>query len=93
MQESTQQDYAFIKAQQDNLRQDRNYQRLIMDCHDCVKFLNKLPMGVLEESLAVFRQSIFSMADRKKIPTEIYKILEAELASEQEGGELREILA
>lgn len=46
---------AFIKAQQENIRQDRNYQRLIVDCHESVKFLNKLPMGVLEESLQVFR--------------------------------------
>ena len=91
MEESTA-GYAFIKAQQENLRQDRNYQRLIMDCHECVKFLNKLPMGVLEESLQVFRQSIFSMADRKQIPTAIYKILEAELAAEQGNSELREIM-
>lgn len=48
-------------------------------------------MGVLEESLQIFRGAIFSMAERKQIPTEIYKVLEAELAAE-EGGELREIL-
>lgn len=54
-----------------------------MDCYDSVKFLNKLPMGVLEESLQVFRQNIFSMADRKQIPTRIYQILETELAQEQ----------
>ena len=42
---------------------------LITDCHESVKFLNKLPLGVLEESLQVFRNNIFSMADRKQIPT------------------------
>lgn len=72
----------FIKAQQDNIRQDRNYQRLISDCHESVKFLNKLPMGVLEESLQIFRQNIFNMADRKQIPTFIYKVLENELENE-----------
>jgi hypothetical protein len=48
-----------------------------------VKFLNKLPLGVLEESLTVFRNNIFSMADRKQIPTLIYKILETELEAER----------
>lgn len=46
-------------------------------------FLNKLPMGVLEESLQAFRSNIFSMADRKQIPTRIYKILETELEAEK----------
>jgi hypothetical protein len=46
-------------------------------------FLNKLPMGVLEESLQAFRTNIFSMADRKQIPTRIYKILETELEAEK----------
>jgi hypothetical protein len=48
-----------------------------------VKFLNKLPLGVLEESLTVFRNNIFSMADRKQIPTLIYKVLETELEAER----------
>jgi len=39
-------------------------------------------LGVLEDSLKVFRENIFSMADRKQIPTLIYKILEAELQEE-----------
>ena len=51
-----------------------------------MKFLNKLPLGVLEESLQVFRAYIFSMADRKQIPTLIYKILEAELEAERADG-------
>lgn len=51
-------------------------------------------MGVLEESLQVFRQSIFSMAERKQIPTAIYRVLEAELAAEEgKESELREILS
>jgi hypothetical protein len=81
MKESTHID--FIKAQPDNRRQDRNYNRLIEDCTESVKFLNKLPMGLLEESLAVFRENIFSMPDRKTIPTKIYQILEKELEDEQ----------
>ena len=67
MQDSTH--ISFIKAQPDNLRQDRNYTRLISDCMESVSFLNKLPMGVLEESLTVFRDNIFSSSDRKQIPT------------------------
>lgn len=38
---------------------------LINDCYESVKFLNRIPMGVLEESMQVFRQNIFSMSDRK----------------------------
>jgi hypothetical protein len=55
---------------------------LITDCHESVKFLNKLPMGVLEESMQVFRDNIFSMPDRKQIPIKIYQLLETELAAE-----------
>ena len=68
MQDSTH-NISFIKAQPDNMRQDRNYTRLIGDCMESVTFLNKLPMGVLEESLSVFRNNIFSNSDRKQIPT------------------------
>ena len=57
-----------------------------MDTYDCVKFLNKLPLGVLEESLQVFRTNIFNMSDRKQIPTKIYKILENELEQEALGN-------
>ena len=45
---------------------------LIYDCYDSVKFLNKLPLGVLEESIHIFRKNLFSMADRKQIPNKIY---------------------
>jgi len=55
---------------------------LITDCHESVKFLNKLPMGVLEESMQVFRENIFSMPDRKQIPIKIYQLLETELDAE-----------
>lgn len=55
---------------------------LITDCHESVKFLNKLPMGVLEESMQVFRDNIFSMPDRKQIPIKVYQLLETELAAE-----------
>ena len=33
--------------------------------------------------MQVFRENIFSMADRKQIPTRIYQILENELQAEQ----------
>lgn len=38
---------------------------LLFDCYDCVKYLNKLPLGVLEESINIFRKNLFSMTDRK----------------------------
>lgn len=79
MRETVQQ-YDFIKAEHENQRQDRNYQRLIADCHESVRFLNSLPMGILEESLSVFRQSVFSMSERKAIPGRIYKLLESDEA-------------
>lgn len=44
--------------------------------------------------MKVFRENIFSMADRKQIPTLIYKILEAELQEEaaSKEGETHEAL-
>lgn len=56
---------------------------MIKDTHDCVKFLNKLPLGVLEESLSVFRENLFSMSDRKRIPILIYEILQKEYKLEK----------
>jgi hypothetical protein len=38
-----------------------------------------MPLGVLEESTQIVRENIFSMSDRKKIPTLIYQVLETEL--------------
>lgn len=46
-----------------------------MDTYNCVKFMNKLPLGVLEESLSIFRNNIFNMSDRKMIPVKIYEVL------------------
>jgi hypothetical protein len=74
--------FQFIKAEEAGNRQDRNYQRLIFDCHDSVKFLNRLPLSVLEESIDVFRKNLFSMTDRKQIPKQIYHILEKEFKNE-----------
>lgn len=51
------------------------YVGMIMDTYNCVKFLNKLPLGVLEESLSIFRNNIFNMSDRKMIPVKIYETL------------------
>ena len=45
---------------------------LINDCFEQVKFLNSLPLAVLEESITVFRENIFSMTDRRMIPHLIY---------------------
>lgn len=53
-----------------------------------MKFLNKLPLGVLEESLAIFRNSLFNMSDRKIIPFKIYEVLmkEQEAEKSQDGN-------
>lgn len=56
---------------------------MIKDTYDCVKFLNKLPLGVLEESLSAFRENLFSMSDRKRIPILIYEILQKEYKLEK----------
>ena len=48
-------------------------------------FLNSLPLNVLDESLAVFRENIFSMQGRKQIPHQIYQILERQLIKEEHG--------
>ena len=45
---------------------------LIQDCHQQVLFLNRVPLAVLEESIQVFRENIFSMTDRRQIPYLIY---------------------
>ena len=55
---------------------------LINDTFEQVKFLNTLPLAVLEESITIFRNNIFSMTDRRKIPYEIYEVLQQELVSE-----------
>ena len=38
---------------------------LIQDCHQQVLFLNKVPLPVLEESITIFRENIFTMSGRK----------------------------
>lgn len=48
---------------------------LIEDCYEQVKFLNQLPLTVLEGSIKSFRDNIFSMYARKKIPNLIYDII------------------
>ena len=55
---------------------------LIFDCYESVRFLNRLPLGVLEESINIFRKHIFSMNERKSIPHKIYQVLEKELINE-----------
>ncbi len=55
---------------------------LIEDCYDQVKFLNQLPLTVLEASIKSFRENIFSMAGRKQIPNLIYETILQELANE-----------
>ena len=50
-----------------------------------MKFLNSLPLSVLDESLKVFRENIFSIAGRKQIPHLIYQILEKQLIKEEHG--------
>lgn len=55
---------------------------LIEDCYEQVKFLNQLPLTVLESSIKSFRENIFSMAGRKQIPNLIYESILQELANE-----------
>jgi len=58
---------------------------LIIDCHQKVKLLNSLPLNVVDESLEVFRNNIFSITGRKQIPFLIYQILEKQLIKEEHG--------
>jgi hypothetical protein len=55
---------------------------LIEDCYEQVKFLNQLPLTVLDASIKSFRENIFSMAGRKQIPNLIYESILQELANE-----------
>jgi hypothetical protein len=55
---------------------------LIEDCYEQVKFLNQLPLPLLEGSLKAFRENIFSMAGRKQIPNLIYETILVEHANE-----------
>ena len=59
---------------------------LIEDCYEQVKFLNQLPLTVLEASIQSFRENIFSMAGRKQIPNLIYETIVQELANEAQDG-------
>lgn len=45
---------------------------LISDTLDSVRFLNRLPMSALEESIQVFRANLFSMSDRKLTTRKIF---------------------
>lgn len=61
----------FIKASDNSKRQDRNYQLLISDCYEQVKFLNSVPLSVLEQSMKHFREHVL-FSSRKRIPHLIY---------------------
>lgn len=60
---------------------------LIEDCYEQVKFLNQLPLPLLESSMQAFRDNIFSMAGRKQIPNLIYDAILQEHANAIEGQE------
>lgn len=60
---------------------------LIEDCFEQVKFLNQLPLPVLEACLKAFRDNIFSMAARKQIPNLIYEVIVAEHANAEQAVE------
>ena len=57
---------------------------LITDCYEQVKFLNQVPLNVLEQALEHFRENVFSVSYRKKIPHLIYQVVEKELILENE---------
>jgi hypothetical protein len=56
---------------------------LITDCKEQVNLLNSLPLNVVDESLEVFRENIFSLSGRKQIPHLIYEILERQMIKEE----------
>ena len=59
---------------------------LINDTFEQLKFLNTLPLPVLEDSITIFRENIFSMTDRRKIPHLIYDVVQRELIEESKSG-------
>ena len=61
------------------------YAELIKNTYEQVAFLNSLPLNVLDESLKIFRENIFSLSGRKQIPHEIYQVLEKQLIKEEHG--------
>jgi len=42
-------------------------------------------LNVLDDSLKIFRDNIFSVSGRKQIPHEIYQVLEKQLIKEEHG--------
>ena len=58
---------------------------MIKSTFEQVAFLNSLPLNVLDESLKIFRENIFSLSGRKQIPHEIYQVLEKQLIKEEHG--------
>ena len=62
---------------------------LINDTFEQLKFLNTLPLPVLEDSITIFRENIFSMTDRRKIPHLIYDVVQRELIEESK-SEIKE---
>ena len=53
------------------------FQKLVLDTYAAVKLLNQIDLGVLEEILAVFRESLFAK-DRQALPSQIAEVLARE---------------
>jgi hypothetical protein len=52
--------------------------------------LNQVPLSVLEESLAAFRQNVLLADKRKEIPKQIYHIVLKEMILEESDGQVEE---
>lgn len=74
----------FIKADGESANFDRNYKRLIFDTFESVKFLNCIHVGLLKESLEIFRGDIFSHHARRQIPYKIAEYINREMEKEHE---------
>ena len=82
--EQEQRNLEFHKTRNESLRfidsknPNHNYFKLIADTENCVLFLNKLPLTVLEPSIAIFRKNLFGK-ERANTPAEICDLLQNEL--------------
>jgi hypothetical protein len=71
--------YNYVEVTDKQIIKDHSYQRLMEETLLQVQFLNQVPANVVEQSVEVFRENIFSYSGRRQIPHKIYEILEQEL--------------
>ena len=99
---STHQDKDVIEKEEDIMENEQkveyanqhNYFQLILDTYQSVKLLNSLDLGLLDESLSIFRENLFTYPDfgRRASTKSIATLVEQEIATLGEDSNMARIL-